>query len=110
MNAPVQIDTAPNWRTMASWPERWDATRGTPDETEALMSIAAEAEKRDDDVFRAADDAANARDHDEYLQAAADLEDLFDAAEDDGPYEDLFPAMDLGVGRVCSLLNCNGGF
>lgn len=64
-----------------SWPLRWEAAKGTSDETWVLMTIAAEAHKAGDyAIWRAAYDAANLPDgRDGFVE---DLEALFDEAEE----------------------------
>jgi len=65
-----------------SWPIRWEEARGTYSEKACLLSIAAETRGQDMDIFCAAYDAAMASDADERAELIAEMEALFDAANE----------------------------
>lgn len=65
-----------------SWPIRWEQNRDTLRWKACLLSIAAEARTKDDDVFAAAYDAATATDPDERAGYIAELEQLFADADE----------------------------
>ena len=64
-----------------SWPLRWEAAKGTANETWVLMTIAAEAHKAGEyAIWRAAYDAANCPD--ERAEFVENLEEIFDELEE----------------------------
>jgi hypothetical protein len=67
-----------------SWPIRWEQARGTYSETAVLMSIAAEENALNgaSDLYCAAYDAALATDADERAEFIAELERLFNEANE----------------------------
>lgn len=97
MTAHQTFTTSDVWSP--SWPVRWEQARGTWSEQAVLMSIAAEAEHRDRDVFCAAYDAANTTNPDERAEHIATLEELFEISADAERLADRCEAYEVTTGR-----------